>query len=208
MYQDVTVNLVNVSKKMGDRMLFENLTVSVQAGQCVSITGANGSGKSTLLKMIAGLLRGTTGAIEVFGGQRLLDAEERLASLGLVSPEIMFYGEMTGWENLLFFTRARGIKHSMEEIKGYCQFVGLRAQQEQLVNTYSTGMRQRLKFALLLALKPRLWLLDEPSSNLDADGKALVGKMIENALSDGVTVFIATNESWEVAYANYNIQLA
>lgn len=208
MYQGVTVNLVNVSKKMGDRVLFENLTILVQPGQCVSITGANGSGKSTLLKMIAGLQRGTTGAIEVFGGQRLLDAEERLASLGLVSPEIMFYGEMTGWENISFFTKARGIKRSMEEIKDYCQFVGLRAQQKQLVNTYSTGMRQRLKFALLLALKPMLWLLDEPSSNLDADGKALVGKMIENALSDGVTVFIATNESWEAAYANYNIQLA
>lgn len=208
MYQDVKVNLVNVSKKMGTRMLFENLTVLVQAGQCLTITGPNGSGKSTLIKMIAGLMRVTTGTIEVFGDQRLLDAEERLASLGLVSPEIMFYGEMTGSENILFFTGARGRTCSSQEIKDYCQRVGLTAHQDQLVHTYSTGMRQRLKFALLLALKPMLWLLDEPSSNLDADGKVLVGKMIENALTEGVTVVIATNESWEAAYANYNIQLA
>ena len=92
-YQDVSVKLVNVSKKMGNRILFEGLSILVDSGQCLAITGPNGSGKSTLLKMIAGLVRGSTGTIQVLGDQRPLDIEERMACLGLVSPEIIFYHE-------------------------------------------------------------------------------------------------------------------
>ncbi|WP_378956423.1 ATP-binding cassette domain-containing protein [Pelosinus sp. sgz500959] len=207
MYQSVSVKLVNVSKKIGSRVLFEGLTVTVNSGQCLAITGPNGSGKSTLLKMIAGLSRATTGTIQVLGDGKMLDTEARLACLGLVSPEIVFYADMTGSENLLFFVRVRGGYCSAEQVADYCQIVGLTAAKDQLVQTYSTGMRQRLKFALILALKPLLWLLDEPSSNLDADGKRLVSKMIGDGLVEQTTVIIATNEPWEAQNASYKIEL-
>lgn len=207
-YLSVSVNLVDVSKKIGTRILFEGLNAKVNAGECLAIIGPNGSGKSTLLKMIAGLISSTTGTIEVLGGGRKMDMEERLSYIGLISPEVIFYIDMTGIENILFFTRLRGLKPSADKIRECLQTVGLASYEDNLVYTYSTGMRQRLKFALLLIMKPQLWLLDEPSSNLDAEGKKLLAQIIVKGLAEQATIVIATNESWEAEYAGCKIELA
>jgi len=207
MYQSMSVKLLNVSKNFGSRILFAALTVTVNSGQCLAITGPNGSGKSTLLKLIAGLGKATTGTIQILVNGRELDVEERMACLGLVSPEIIFYGDMTGRENIVFFTRVRGLTCCAEQVEECFETVGLTAYKDNLVHTYSTGMRQRLKFAVMLATKPLLWLLDEPSSNLDADGKTLVNKMIVKALAGQAIVIIGTNEPWEAQHAGYKIEL-
>jgi len=207
MYQNLSVQLLDVRKKFGSRVLFEALTVTVHSGQCLAVTGSNGSGKSTLLKIIAGLDMATTGTVQFFVDGRKLEVEERMACLGLVSPEIIFYGAMTGRENIIFFTRVRGVTCCAKQVEECCQRVGLTAYEDHLVDTYSTGMRQRLKFALMLATKPLLWLLDEPSSNLDADGKTLVSQMIVQALAEQVAVIIGTNEPWEAQHAGYKIEL-
>ncbi|SFM25478.1 heme ABC exporter ATP-binding protein CcmA [Pelosinus propionicus] len=207
MYRDISVNLVDVSKKIGTRYLFTGINLVINAGQCLAITGPNGSGKSTLLKIIAGLNQPTTGAIQIISNNKQLDAEERRGSLGLISPEIILYADLTGYENILFFTRLCGIECNQQMIEEYCRRVGLANDKEQLVRTYSTGMRQRLKFALMLAIQPGLWLLDEPSSNLDADGKKLIAQMIGRGLEQNATIIIATNEPWEAEHADYKIEL-
>ena len=206
-YQSVSVKLLDVSKKIGARVLFKGLTVEVNSGQCLVITGPNGSGKSTLLRMISGLARATTGAIQILADGRKLDVEERMACLGLVSPEIVFYGDMTGIENMVFFTQVRGRACSLEQVEECFKTVGLTAYKDNLVHTYSTGMRQRLKFAIMLGTKPLLWLLDEPSSNLDEDGKILVSQMIAKTLAEQMTVIIGTNEPWEAQHATCKIEL-
>jgi heme exporter protein A len=208
MYRDISVKLVDVSKSIGTRVLFTGINLVVNAGQCLVITGPNGSGKSTLLKIIAGLNQPTTGAIQIISNNKQFDAEERRACLGLISPEIILYADLTGRENILFFTRLRKIRCNEHQIEGYCQKVGLAIDKDQLVRTYSTGMRQRLKFALMLAMQPLLWLLDEPSSNLDADGKRLIAQMISNGLEQNAAIIIATNEPWEAEHADYKIELA
>lgn len=207
-YPNVSVELVDISKKIGTRVLFEGLSNKVSPGECLAITGPNGSGKSTLLKMIAGLISATTGRIEVRSGERKMDMEERLSYIGLISPEVIFYIDMTGVENILFFTRLRGLQPSADKIKECLEVVGLASYKDNLVYTYSTGMRQRLKFALLLLMEPGLWLFDEPSSNLDADGKKLVSEIIRKGLEDQATIVIATNEAWEAEYAGCKIELA
>jgi heme exporter protein A len=207
MYQNLTVQLLDVSKKIGTRVLFEGLNVVVNPGQCLVITGPNGSGKSTLLRIIAGLSQPTTGTIRVLGDGKELNVEERRACLGLISPEIILYTDLTGIENILFFTRLRGRRSTQSQVEEYCKIVGLAIDKDQLVHTYSTGMRQRLKFALMLAMQPLLWLLDEPSSNLDADGKILVTQLINSGLAQKATIIIATNEPWEAEHADCKIEL-
>ncbi len=207
MDKNLSVQLLDVRKKIGTRVLFEKLNIVVNPGECLAITGPNGSGKSTLLKIIAGLGQPTTGAVQVWYNGKQLDLEERRACLGLISPEIILYTDLTGSENILFFTRLRGLRCSQDQIEEYCKTVGLAIYKDQLVHTYSTGMRQRLKFALMLAMQPVLWLLDEPSSNLDADGKMLVAQIISNGLAQKATVIIATNEPWEAEYADCKIEL-
>lgn len=207
MIKHINVELTDVSKHYSGKMLFHEITAIAKPGECLVITGRNGAGKSTLLKIIAGLIRPSSGDVRlVVNGQQLADSD-RFDCIGMVSPEVALYGVMSGYENLKFLAQVRKMHLGREELSRYLAMVGLQKDQHTKVGEYSTGMRQRLKFAVMLALKSPLWLLDEPSSNLDAEGKALVGEMIRGALRERTTIIIATNECWEVEYATQTINL-
>lgn len=206
--QEVVVELIRVSKKYGRRQLFADINQRIGPGECVGITGPNGSGKSTLIKIIAGLLRPSAGIVQVQMDGKVMDAEKRMACFGLISPELLFYQAMTGYENLQFLVRARGLALADDQLLNCLETVGLSGRQQERVGTYSTGMRQRLKFAVLEALRPPVWLLDEPASNLDEEGKKLVKRLVDNALAQQAAVVIATNDLEEVRYAGQKIALA
>lgn len=203
----VSVELVAVSKSFTKRELFTGLTAKAGPGQCLAVTGKNGSGKSTLLKIIAGILRPTAGAVVLRADGRELRGEERMMYTGMVSPEIVMYDNLTGRENLRLISGMRGLGLSAAETEKHLNTVGLAGCGNNPVHTYSTGMKQRLKMALLLAVNPGLWLLDEPSSNLDADGKAVVSRLVQTALDQRATVILATNEAAEVGHATVAISL-
>lgn len=206
--QSVDLMLLGLTKGYGRRQLFANITRTIGPGECLAVTGANGSGKSTLLKVIAGLIRPDAGAVGVCLGGRRLEAGRQAFCFGMVSPEIVFYQTMTGYENLRFITGARGFAAASGHLRECLHTAGLSGCAHELVSTYSTGMRQRLKFAVLAALKPPVWLLDEPLSNLDETGKVLVAGLVKTALNRGAIVVIATNEPEEAAYAGQTILLA
>lgn len=201
------MELSDIAKSYGQRCLFSNITRRIGPGECLAVTGPNGSGKSTLLKTIAGLVRPNRGMVKVWYDGKELGSEQRLTCFGLVSPEIILYQTMTGYENIEFLTRARGIPVNAEWLLYCLDKVGLAGRQQELVNTYSTGMRQRLKFALLAALRPPVWLLDEPSSNLDTAGRQMIKALIEEALTQTATVIIATNEAEEADHAGQQLAL-
>ena len=205
--QGIIVELVNVSKKYGRRQLFVTINRQICPGECIAVTGSNGSGKSTLLKVIAGLIRPSSGTVKVHHNGHEVVADKRMPCFGLISPELIFYNAMTGYENLHFLVRARGVGLSDEQLMNCLESVGLTGRQHELLSTYSTGMRQRLKFALLVALRPPIWLLDEPSSNLDEEGKKLVKRLVDDALEQQATVIIATNDPEEANYAGQKIAL-
>ncbi|MCE5284625.1 MAG: ABC transporter ATP-binding protein [Pelosinus sp.] len=205
MENNLVIELYDVGKRYGRKELFQGITKVIQPGQCIAVTGSNGSGKSTLLKLIAGITRPTAGTIRLIWQERILDNEQRLQFLGLLSPELVFYNNLTGIENLLFFAKGRGVICTSQQAKAAIAKVGL--QTDNFLGTYSTGMKQRLKLALIQMISPPLWLLDEPSSNLDKAGKTLVETCIKGALHSGATVIIATNESWEAKYASDKISL-
>lgn len=205
MENNLVIELSDVGKRYGRKDLLQGITKVIQPGQCIAVTGSNGSGKSTLLKLIAGIARPTSGIIRFICQERVLENEQRLQLLGLISPELVFYNTLTGVENLLFFAKGRGVICTSQQAKAAIAKVGL--QTDNFLGTYSTGMKQRLKLALIQMISPALWLMDEPSSNLDEAGKALVEACIKDALRSGATVIIATNESWEAKYASDKIFL-
>lgn len=207
MQQPATVELQNIAKSHGRRRLFAHISAQVAPGECLTITGANGAGKSTLLKIIAGLMRPSAGRVVLRDAERELQAAQGRVLLGMVSPEMMLYQAMTGWENARFICDVRGAAVSAQALQTCFRTVGLAGREKDAVGTYSTGMRQRLKFAILLALAPPVWLLDEPSANLDAAGKRLVAGLISIALARRVTVALATNEVEETHYAGPRIHL-
>ncbi len=206
--QDVVVELIHVSKKYGCRQLFADINQLIYPGACIGITGPNGSGKSTLIKVIAGLLRPSAGMVSVRLAGKEVAPDQRMSCFGLISPELIFYNAMTGYENLQFLVRARGLELSDKQLQNCLETVGLNGRRHERISTYSTGMRQRLKFALVEALRPPVWLLDEPSSNLDDEGKKLVRQLVDKALAQQAAVVIATNDLEEVRDAGQKITLA
>ena len=171
------------------------------------VTGANGSGKSTLLRLICGLLRPSRGAVTItIDGKAQQPAEVRNA-FGLVAPDVALYGELTAVENMVFFARVRGLAVAGQDVDDLLAKMGLAGRGDDDVHTYSSGMRHRLKYACALLHKPPILLLDEPSTNLDEDGIAVVRQVMAEQKQRGLLIF-ATNDAQEVALGDQVLRLA
>jgi len=200
------LKLEGISKSFGSRRVFSDINLELKAGQCCGVIGPNGSGKSTLLKIAAGLLSPSTGKITFLAGEGEVSRETARFSIFWIAPDLEFYGELTALENLSFFARIRGIKKDNSEIVQQIQRVGLGKRENDQVGSYSTGMRQRLKFALALVCQPQILLLDEPGSNLDREGVDLVEQFIQKSRPN-LAICLATNNPLETKYADFFITL-
>lgn len=202
----IRIIMDNISKTFSERLLFSNVCGEAVSGQCLTVTGCNGSGKSTLLKIVAGLVKPSIGQVRL-----TIDNEpspqEQISYMGFVSPDAAMYAALTGIENILFWTKVRSVACSKSEAEKFCRQMGLGGAGYEPVATYSTGMRQRLKLAVIKAINPPVWLLDEPSSNLDASGRGLVKELIIEAISQNAAVILATNEVEEARYGKSTIEL-
>ncbi|MBC7807231.1 MAG: ABC transporter ATP-binding protein [Akkermansiaceae bacterium] len=203
------LTLDKVGKSYGARRVLSGVTRTVRGGECLAIVGANGSGKSTLLKIIAGMLRPTRGEIS-FGvnGIILTDANDRRRLVGYCAPDLSFYPELSGTENLRFFAEVRGESVREGEMESRLNAVGLAGRGGDPVSSYSSGMKQRLRlaFACRNGDVPFL-LLDEPSLALDSGGVALVKQIISRQKTRGAITLIATNDSREAAWADSSISV-
>jgi heme exporter protein A len=202
----VHLGLEGVSKRFGRRRVFEELTVDVRQGQVLAVTGRNGSGKSTLLMVIAGLLRPTRGRVVVTLDGKPLAPENRREWLGMVAPDLTLYPELTALENLRFFEKVRGREPLESELGGLLDRVGLSGRGRDLVGTFSSGMRQRLKYAFAVSHAPKVLLLDEPTANLDVSGVSMVEAVIAEQRERGVLV-LATNEPDEARHGDRRVAL-
>jgi heme exporter protein A len=196
----------SVSKSYGARRVLRDVTARAGAGQVLVIAGPNGSGKSTLIKIVARLIRPTNGRVLWKLDGRALTAADVRRAIGMVSPDLTLYDELSAIENLRFFAQVRGLSATPEFVKSLLDRFGLRGRSGDLVGAYSSGMKQRLKFAFALMHNPPLLLLDEPTANLDERGIALVYDTIAQARLCKCVV-IATNEPEEVRLGDVIIQL-
>ena len=178
----------DVSLSFGRHELFKNLSLNLRGGKVIGITGANGSGKSTFLKLAGKIIRPDSGAVT-------FPAEKKIAA---VAPEMKIYDNLTAEENLFFFAKLRGRTLTAEKIFELGERVGLDMKTFGNVRAenFSTGMRQRLKFAILLSVDADIWLLDEPTANLDDDGREKFFREIQAAKSDKI-ILLATNDKSE-----------
>ncbi len=202
----LTIKVENLKKNYGERKVIKSLNLEISQGESIAITGPNGSGKTTLLKLLVSLLRPTSGKVTYFDNNRVLNAEERRDRISFVSPYLNLYDQLSAEENLKFFTAVRGKNITGKEIDSLLDRVGLEGRGMDLVSGYSTGMKQRLKYAVALSNHPDFLFIDEPSSGLDDSGKAMMTALIEEYRADSIIV-IATNETEEYALAQKQWQL-
>lgn len=198
--------LQGIGKRYGRLRALQGVEAQVESGEVLVVAGRNGSGKSTLLRIIAGLTRPSSGAVLLYEDGRVLSAEERRARIGLVAVDVALYGELTARENLAFFAQVRGDTLSPAEAEHLLAEVGLAGREDDLVLTYSSGMRQRLKYACALLHRPPVLLLDEPGANLDAAGTEMVERILAHQRQHGLVV-LATNDPREVAWGDRVVRL-
>ncbi len=200
------LELHGLGKRYGRLRVFRDIRAEAHSGQVLVLAGPNGSGKSTLLRIVAGLTRPTSGQVLFTRDGRPLPAEERRRLTGLVAVDVALYGELTAWENLSFFARVRGLRLAPEEGERWLEEVGLAGRGQDPVQTYSSGMRQRLKFACAMLHRPALLLLDEPGASLDEAGRDMVAGLIARQRRHGLVV-LATNDPEEVAHGDVIVRL-
>lgn len=200
------VKIHNLSKAYRQRLLFRDLSIVIPSRSVFVVQGRNGTGKTTFLRIICGLVPASSGQVEIIVNGKVLTIEERRSHLGLVAPDLEVYGELTALENLEFFAGVRGIPFSLTQARQWLDYVGLAGRGLDMVHTYSSGMKQRLKFACALLHEPAILVLDEPSSNLDEDGVKLVEAIIARQRERGI-VIMATNDPREVSYGDQTLSL-
>jgi heme exporter protein A len=203
----VSVCAKDVKKVFGRRIIFDLIRFDLVEGESLAITGPNGSGKSTLVKIIAGVLSPTSGNIEIAIDDRVIKSEDLYQNVGLVSPYLQLYEEFSGLENLRLAADIRGISNTGEELSDLLSRVSLFHRRNDEVRAYSSGMKQRLKYAFALSHSPSVLILDEPTSNLDVEGLSMVRSIIEEQRKRGIIV-LATNDKADIQFCNKVIDLA
>jgi len=202
----VSITADGIEKKYNRRKIFSNINFALRENDSLAITGRNGSGKSTLLKIISGALSPTEGEISLTIENKNVAASDRFTLVGFVAPYLQLYDEFTALENLRLLRRIRGIRTSDETILALLRRVNLFDRRNDFVRTYSSGMKQRLKYAFALLHEPPVLLLDEPASNLDDEGIATVRQIIEEQKKKGILI-IATNEQHDAELCQQTIDL-
>lgn len=192
--EKISLEITNIRKEFDLRPVLKNLNFSLNKGNSLAITGRNGSGKSTLIKILAGILFQTSGKVSLQLGGKPVEREDYYKYTGLVSPYLNLYDEFTGFENLKLVTNIKGLPES--SIGEVLKRVGLFERRHDLLKIYSSGMKQRLKIAFSIIHSPAVLLLDEPTSNLDAEGIKLVDKIADEYKHHSILI-IATNDEHE-----------
>lgn len=203
----IRVEFDGIGKRFGVRRVLSDLSGTLEPGRVLVVAGPNGSGKSTLLNILSGMLRPSAGHVSYRSDGRELPRIHWFEFLGVAAPDMAVYEELTALENLRFFARLRGLQPSDDELRALLEETGLKAgDQRRLVGTYSSGMKQRVKVAQAVVHRPAVLLLDEPSSNLDATGHAMVSRLV-SAFRTNAAVAVATNDPREMAWGDAQIEL-
>jgi len=196
----------DLTHRYGRRVALEPVSFSLQSPGVAAVTGPNGSGKSTLLRIAAGLLRATRGTSELTVAGRTVAPPERRRWVGVASPELAFYEELSVEENLRFAAETRGLELPGSAVSAALAEVGLDSRAKDRVSALSSGMKQRLRLAFAVLHRPPMLLLDEPGSHMDDEGRAMLAALVER--ERGVSlVLIATNEEREWRLADQRIEL-
>jgi ABC-2 type transport system ATP-binding protein len=186
----------NLTRRFGTLLAVDELNISVDAGEVFGLLGPNGAGKTTTIKMLTTLLKPTSGQAEVAGFDITRKSLEVRRSIGYVPQMISADASLTGYENLLVFTRLYDVPRNEREgrIKEALSFMGMEEAASRLVRTYSGGMIRRLEIAQSVLHRPLLLFLDEPTIGLDPLARKAVWEHIMNLRTlYGTTIVMTTH---------------
>jgi heme exporter protein A len=190
----VVIDAKQLARRYGRRWALAEVSFHVEPGTVLMIAGRNGAGKSTLLRVLATAIRPDRGKVTVGGFDVVRDREDVRKLTALLAHQNYLYESLTARENLEVVADHLGV--SRDPVASLLDRVGLRTRGDDVVSTFSAGMRKRLSFARVLLQEPRVVLLDEPYGALDPPGFDLVDRVIAELKASGASILMATHQ-WE-----------
>ena len=177
----------------GDRHVLQGVSLALQPGELMHVTGPNGTGKTTLLRVATGLLRPESGEVTWRGAAIRIARAEFQRALAYASHEPALKSDLTALENLRFSV---GLKRQVtaDELVDSLQRTGVAACAHLAARVLSAGQRRRVAMARVLALRASLWILDEPYTNLDAAGSALQSRLLEEHVAAGGLALVVAHQ--------------
>ncbi len=193
---DSAVSLRGLSKKYGDFLALDNVSLEVGEGELFALLGPNGAGKTTLMRVLTTQLESSGGQSFIFGKNVASEAGEVKKLIGYVPQEMSVWTDITGYENLLIYSKIYGLpeKGRRETIMESLAGMGLENVADKMVNAYSGGMIRKLEIASAMMLNPKILFLDEPTIGLDPGAREAVwGKLKRLNKENGMSVFFTTH---------------
>lgn len=186
----------NLVKQFGQVRALDGLDLCIHKGETFGLLGPNGSGKTTLIRLIAGLVRPTSGQLTVLGQQMPGGASRVVPKLGYMTQLQALYNDLSVWENVQFFARIFGLSDANkrdDRVSEVLSLVELLQRKDSLVSTLSGGMKQRLSLACSLVHKPELLLLDEPTVGVDPQLRQTFWGYFRTLNERGITIIVSSH---------------
>ena len=196
MQHDAAIRIEGLTKKYGDFLAVDDLSLFVPAGQVFGFLGPNGAGKSTTMRILSTLLAKTSGAAFVAGHDVETEPDAVRRAIGFAMQDISLDSLASGWENLQLLGVLYGLtpKAARARADELLHAVGLTKVADKWVNSYSGGMRRRLDLAGVLMHRPQILFLDEPTQGLDPQARRVIYEYLEKLNKEhGTTLFLTTH---------------
>mgnify|MGYP002631689699 CR=1 FL=1 len=189
------INVTKLCRNFGDLRAIQDLDLEVEKGRIYGFLGPNGSGKTTAIRMLTGLLRPSSGEIEVLGFKLPQDAEKLRSHIGYMTQHFSLYDDLTVKENLQFVAKIYGLSGQVQKqrIAKLIDTYGLIQNLNQLAGSMSGGQRQRLSLAAATLHNPELLFLDEPTSAVDPENRREFWEQLFDLSEQGTSILVSTH---------------
>lgn len=186
-----------LKKQIKSKILVEDISFSINEGDVVGFIGPNGAGKTTVIKLILGLIKISSGKVEINGYDIEKDFVKAIEKVGAIVENPDLYMYLSGYDNLKI--TANYYKNiTKNRINEVIKIIGLEKQIKDKVSTYSLGMKQRLAIGEAIINQPELLILDEPTNGLDVEGIIEMRKLIKNLSQQGMAILISSHNLTEI----------
>lgn len=186
---------VQLGKQYYGTAALSNLNLSIEAGEIFCLLGQNGAGKTTTINLFLGFIEASEGKALIKGVEVKPNDTATKNMIAYIPEVVQLYGNLSGIENLDFFSRLAGFRYSPDLLTGFLKKAGLQQEAHQKrLSTYSKGMRQKVAIAIALAKNADVILMDEPTSGLDPKATAEFTAICQELAAEGKTIFMATHD--------------
>lgn len=189
------INAAGLNRNFGSLKAIQNLDLNIEKGKIYGFLGPNGSGKTTAIRMLTGLLKPSSGKIEVLGLQLPEEAEKLRRKIGYMTQKFSLYDDLTVQENLQFVAKIYGLagRQQKQRIDELLSIYGLEKKRNQFAGSMSGGQRQRLGLSAAVLHQPELLFLDEPTSAVDPENRREFWEQLFDLSDNGTSILVSTH---------------